>query len=135
MGDESDPVESRWRRYRSGDVEFVAPEGLAESRQGIDSSAAEYGSHGITVTVDSGPFSDSLTRYESQPGYEHRRELIDGRAAKIVSFNGPEGAKTVAARIEGDVSQAPLTVVVHSSSDVPLEEGLKIVRSAKTVRS
>src|SRR5829696_96473 len=59
--------------------------------QNLDSRATTLSGGGFTIFVDEGPFSDPVTRYAGQPGYEVSTENINGTPARMVSFEDEEG--------------------------------------------
>jgi hypothetical protein len=126
-------MNEHWRPYREGDVEFVAPEGMARAEGTLDSPTSEYTGPGMTITFDRGPYADPLTRYGSRPGYEEWTGLAGDRPARIVTFEADDGSRVVAARLEDPDRAAgrALTAVVYLSPEIDVERGRRIVDSLR----
>ncbi|MFP6892920.1 MAG: hypothetical protein VCA18_04165, partial [Opitutales bacterium] len=68
--------------------EFKAPPDLKNIPvQGIDSQVGKYESPSMLLTYDYGWYSNSL-RDEKKPGFSSNIVQIDGKTAKVVTFDG-----------------------------------------------
>jgi hypothetical protein len=92
--------------------DYIIPTGAT----GIDSPASTLSGGGITITVDQGPFSDPVTRYAGQPGYQVSTEDIAGQPTRVVYFEDADGVRHLVARREiVNKSGVPsgLTIAIH----------------------
>jgi hypothetical protein len=126
----------QWRDVRVGDrLTFSAPIDLTStSARGTDTDFSEWHGDGLTVRVDAGLFSDPLTRYQSKPNVRQRDESIDGQAARVVTYDQPDGSRFTAAHfpeLQNAGGAKKLTVAVISSGDRSADEALRIVRSIR----
>ena len=116
-----------------GTFTFSVPTDVVEvETQGIDSDVAHWEGGGITVRVDSGLFSDSLTSYADHPNMAY--EDIGGRAARFVSFDRDDGTRFAAAHFHAvteneQVGRVTITVVVETDREVESGTGEEIIRS------
>lgn len=120
---------SDWKTITAGNLSFSAPPDVARTgEQGIDSASAAWESDSLRISIDSGPFSDGLRSYGNKAGYKAREESINGRAARIVEFDQPDGKRFTAARFD-----APplLTFVVVANEDVDPEVPQEILRGIR----
>ena len=128
-----------WREVQVGEtLTFLAPAGMEPtSARGVDTSFGEWRGHDLIVRVDSGLFVDPLTRYGSQPNVRAWDESIDGRLARIVTFDQADGSRFTAAHFAGlqDPAGRPskLTLVVISG-DQTADEAMQVVRSIRFPR-
>jgi hypothetical protein len=109
--------------------DYIVPTGA----RGLDSRATTLSGGGFTILVDEGPFSDPVTRYAGQPGYEVSTENINGNPARIVSFEDEEGVRHLVARLE-IVGEAGIprgvTIVIHMLPGRDLTVARKVLESA-----
>lgn len=104
-----------WRTYEAAGLRFRAPDGLvASAAVSIDSQSATFTGPGVTVLIDSGPFSDRLDGYESKRGFERSFGTVAGEDATMVKFITEDGSTIVGgARIHATPSHPALTLVVQ----------------------
>jgi hypothetical protein len=91
---------------------------------GIEAGSASLVGPDLRLIVDQSAFADTLSEYDSRPGFNRRREQIAGESADVLSFRADDGTNVVAVRLSGG-----LTAVVHASPDVDTEVPLRILRS------
>lgn len=114
-------------------VRFRSPEELEDvAATGIDSPVTKLKGPSITVTVDTGPYSDPLTSYADRPEHHLSHETIGGRPARVVSFRlDDHDAFFAGAHFEapGGTDEATVSVIAppESGADVALE----VVRSVE----
>lgn len=130
--DWSEATPHNWKYFRYGSLEFRAPAGV-EPQPGaaFDSPAIQYSGEGITITIDTGPFADPLTRYQGHADYRRISDQVGGRSANIVSFSS-DGSHVVAARLAPDDVEA-ITFVIHLKKEVSDEIAFKILRSVRFI--
>lgn len=118
-------------------IKLTVPEGLApKASQGVDSRVSTLRGRGISLLIDHGPFADTLMSYAGRSGYRSTEEVIDGRPARIVSFDESDGTRVVAAHFDGAKTgqnpQERLTTVINLDPKIVGEEAaLSIIRSTK----
>jgi hypothetical protein len=124
------PIWDEKVRVTVGGVSLELPVALVKRQDGpIDSAAAVYEGHGVTVIVDQSPFSDRLDSHVGAPEYEEHVTDVGGAAGRLVSFRSPEdGTYTVATHLH---EPTPLTVVVRADDSVPEEVVRGIVGSLR----
>jgi hypothetical protein len=127
LGRSSHDTTDRWRRVTVAGVELEVPAELAPaSEAALDGPAASFEAPGLRLLLDSSPFADPLTGYESRPEFARMEEQIGGVPAKIVSFRSDDGTRVIAARLPG-----LLTAVAHVAPDGDPELALRILRSIR----
>ena len=103
--------------------------------QNLDSRATTLSGGGFTIFVDEGPFSDPVTRYAGQSGYEVSTENINGTPARMVSFEDEEGVRHLVARLEsvgeGGVPRG-VTIVIHVLPGRDLTVARNVLESASS---
>jgi hypothetical protein len=72
--------------------------------------------------VDHGPFADNLASYAARSGNRSTEEVIDGRPARIVSFDESDGTRVVAAHFDGLKTRAvkPRNLTNAGTNEPPL---------------
>lgn len=108
--------------------DYIVPTG----EQGVDSTARALSGRGITIIVDEGPFSDPLTRYADQPGFDVSTESINGHPARIVYFEDEQGVRHLMARLDildkTEISR-PVTIVIHMPPDMDFSIARQVLES------
>jgi hypothetical protein len=131
--DWSEAMPRNWKYFRYGRLEFLAPAGVEpQNVAAIDSPANQYSGEGITIIVDTGPFADPLTRYQSYADYRHIGDQVGGRSANIISFSSSDGSHVFAARLTPDDAEA-ITFAIYLKKGVSDEIALKILRSVRFI--
>jgi hypothetical protein len=103
--------------------------------QGSDSRATTLSGGGFTIFVDEGPFSDPVTRYAGQLGYEVSTETINGNPARIVYFENEEGVRHLVARLEivGEAGvPRGVTIAIHVLPGRDFTVARKVLESASS---
>jgi hypothetical protein len=129
-------VPTDWIRIEAdGRFTFWLPPGLLEQdTRGIDSYVRRWESQNMLVHFDYGRFSDPLTLYSAQKGYEATTTRVSGYPVRIVSFERDNGWRFTAVHFS-DLGQdtagqvVKLTLVVESSPQVAADWPSKIVKS------
>lgn len=104
------------------------------SAVGIDSRAGTWDGGEVVVTIDEGPLADSLTTYADRPGAETTEQTIDGRPARVVSFQLDDGRYLAAAHFERrEREAADLTISVVVTEALGEEAPAQIVGSIEFV--
>lgn len=119
-------------RVTVGQVSLELPAILAtHSDRPLDSTAAVFEGHGVTVIVDQGPFSDRLDSHVGKPEYREGVMPVAGATGRTVSFRNPAGGTyTVAVHVPEPMT---LTVVVQADESVPEHVARNIVESIQTL--
>ena len=84
-----EPPPAGWQRIDAPGFRFhVPPDMKPLSVQGTDSLVGAYQGDSISLSFDYGRNSDPVAD-EGRPNYSARRETIDGKRVRIVSFDNP----------------------------------------------
>ena len=108
---------------RVAGVEFDVPTEM-RLEQGFEANSASLVGPDLSLIVDRSAFADTLSEYDSRPGFTRRPEQIAGELANVVSFRADDGRSVVGVRLS-----IGLTAVVHASPDIDPEVPLQILRS------
>jgi hypothetical protein len=129
-------VPADWTEVKAGGpCTFRIPKELvATDGRGIDSQVQIWQSKDIVVKADFGRFSDPLTFYTREKGYETTTKETDSGPATIVSFERKDGWHVTAIHfpeVERDAfgRVLKLTLYVETLPDVGSEVPIKIVHS------
>lgn len=130
---------AQWHEVRGGVVLFSSPvEVTPTGGTGADTAFAEWQGDGLVVRADYGLFVDPLTGHRSRAGTQLSEETIDGRAARVLAADQPDGSRFTAAHFPDlsgpDGRSAKLTFVVITSGQRTAEEALEIIRSLRFTR-
>ena len=123
--DTSTEPPSDWVRIDAGEFRFhVPPDFEPVAVQGVDSIVGSYQGSSISLGFDYGSYSDPL-RDNDQPNYTIRHERIDGRKARIVSYDNPESARPYAfstgihfAAVNGNGARLTLLAACKTRADL-----------------
>lgn len=94
----------------------------------IDSAAAVFEAAGVRVIVDAGPFADPLQPRGGAANYEEHDVRVGGMPARRVSYDEPDGTRTVAVHVRNP----PFTVTAMASPNVPRDVLDNIVSTIET---
>jgi hypothetical protein len=124
------PKQEHTAQITVGEVTVTLPRTLTRSPdRSVDSAAAVYEGHGVTVIVDTGPFADRLDSHVGAPGYAESTQDVAGRIARHVTYTDPtDGTRTVAVHVG---APSPATVVVRTDLSVPPETAQQIIDSVQ----
>jgi hypothetical protein len=125
--DETPAGTGDWTRFRPHDAfTFRGPSDLeAIPVQAVDSGVGRYANADLVLSYDYGWYSDPLEP-AGQPGYQSESVEIDGRTARIVTFEGH------AAVHFADLGESMrLTVLVELKQPSARADALEIFRSIR----
>ena len=127
--------DQQWHEIAVGNLfTFSSPVALEPAAtQGIDSAVGEWHGPNLLVRSDYGPFSDPLTSQRTAPNRQAFEETIDGRPARIVSFDEADGSRFTAVHVAGPggAPAGKLTLVVISRGERSADEALRMLRSVR----
>lgn len=76
-----------WKKVELNRISFYSPPNLIQQDvKGTDSSVWEYRGHDMILQIDLGRYSNNLQSYSEQSEYSEELTEIDGKAAKICTF-------------------------------------------------
>jgi hypothetical protein len=136
----SDYPADQWQTARLGDVlELSIPAGMSVSEAyAFESPTGMWEGDDMTVLVDATMYADDLRSQSASPRAKTATEHIDGRPARIVSYEDDNGTPVIAAHVmplQAATGAAPagVTVVVRggplAAPDIPLQ----IIRSLRFI--
>ena len=134
----ADPAD-RWQTTRLRDVlELSLPATMSASDEhALESPTGMWESDDMTVLVDATMYADDLTSQSASPGAKTAIEHIDGRPARIVSYEEANGTRVTAANVGSSQpttsSPAGLTIVVRGDPPADPDIPLQIIRSVRFV--
>ena len=132
----STPVPGNWIHVDAKFFEFFIPPDMKKVEiQGIDSHVGQFGSEKIKLIFDYGMYSDPLDDEKGMPNLTVRKERIDGRRTKIVSFRKSESDFVLAVHFPkagpGYKGGRKLTLYTDCVSESEYDTVMKIFRSIK----
>ena len=128
----------QWQTARLSDVlELSLPATMAASKAHVlESPTGIWEGDDMTVLVDATMYADDLTSQSASPGAKTAVEHIDGRPARIVSYEEANGTRVTAAHVgpsqpPSSSSRAGVTIVVRGAPPPDPDIPLQIIKSVR----